>query len=154
MIFHVICPYPFGPNTLSQRTRSLPVFIHCMFSGFFNDLEKKEKKEEKKDNQYKLKEALTITIGLIHVLRSPTVACKKLDPLFFLKNSLIIQRRTPKPLAMCFYWPVWHLNSFDLFALLSTLTYLDRHGSQGMISPGQDTHISEENTTTLQLLLP
>ncbi len=64
-----------------------------------------------------------------------TVACKKLDPLFFLNNSLNIHHRTPKPLAMGFYWPVWHFNFFDLFALFSTLTYLERHGSQEIISP-------------------
>ncbi len=58
-----------------------------------------------------------------------TVGCEKLDPLFFLNNSLNIQRRTPKPAAMCFYWAVWHFNFFDLFALMSTLTYLERCGS-------------------------
>ncbi len=34
---------------------------------------------------------------------SPTVACRKLDPLFFLNSSLNIQCRTVKPSAMCFY---------------------------------------------------
>ncbi len=34
---------------------------------------------------------------------STTVGCEKLDPLFFLNNSLNIQRRTLKPPAMCFY---------------------------------------------------
>ena len=40
-----------------------------------------------------------------------TVACEKLDPLFFLNYLLNIQRRTPKPSAMC-----WNLNpeSLDL----------------------------------------
>ncbi len=56
---------------------------------------------------------------------------KKVDPLFFLNNSLNIQFRTPKPLTMCFYWPMWHFIFFYLFALLSTLTYLERHGSKG-----------------------
>ncbi len=55
-----------------------------------------------------------------------TVGYKKLDPLFFLNNLLNIQRRTPKPPAMCFYWAVRHFNFLDLFALLSTLTYLER----------------------------
>ncbi len=31
-----------------------------------------------------------------------TVGCEKLDPLFFLNNSLNIQHRTPKPPRMCF----------------------------------------------------
>ncbi len=30
MIFHGICPYPLGPNTLSQRTRVLPVLMNCI----------------------------------------------------------------------------------------------------------------------------
>ncbi len=30
---------------------------------------------------------------------------------------------------MCFYSPVWSFNFFYLFALLSTLPYLDRHGN-------------------------
>ncbi len=33
----------------------------------------------------------------------------------------------------------------DLFALLSTLTYLDGHGTNGMISPGYHLDISDEN---------
>ncbi len=30
-----------------------------------------------------------------------TVGCEKLDPLFFLNNSLNIQHRTPEPPGMC-----------------------------------------------------
>ena len=30
MTFHGICPYPLGPNTISQRTRFLPVFMHFL----------------------------------------------------------------------------------------------------------------------------
>ncbi len=63
------------------------------------------------------------------LLRQSTVGCKKLDPLFFLNNSLNIQHRTLKSPAMCFYWAVRHFNFFDLFALLSTLTYLERYRS-------------------------
>ncbi len=34
----------------------------------------------------------------------PTVACEKLVPLFSLNNWLNIQRRTLKPLAICFHF--------------------------------------------------
>ena len=45
-----------------------------------------------------------------------TVACEKLDPLFFLNNSMNNHRRTLKPSAICFYWPVGHVNFFYPFA--------------------------------------
>ncbi len=73
--------------------------VETLFIGALKkEMEKERKKKEKgKDNQYKLKKAMANAIGLT------TVGCKKLDPHFFLNNSLNIQRRTLKPPAMCFY---------------------------------------------------
>ncbi len=41
-----------------------------------------------------------------------TVASETLESVFLLNNSMNIHHRTLEPLAMCFYWPVWHFNFF------------------------------------------
>ena len=58
-----------------------------------------------------------------HVWASATVACEKLEGMFWLNNSPNIRHRVLKPSAMDFYWPVWHFKFFDLFDLFNE--YLD-----------------------------
>ncbi len=69
----------------------------------------------------------------------------KLDTSFFSNNSTNTHRRPTKPFVLCSYSPVWHLSFSDLFALLSTLTYLHGRGAKGMISPGYHLDIYEED---------
>ncbi len=91
-------------------------------------------------------QGVQIAIGPDHTYTQlSTVIFFKLDNSFFLNNSRNTHRRKTKPFAMCFYSPVWHFNFFELFALLSTLAYLDGHGAKGKISSGYHLDISEEN---------
>ena len=62
-----------------------------------------------------------------------------------INNMTNTHSRSTEAFAMCSYSTVWRFNFFYPFALLSTLTYLDGHGTKEMISPGYHLYISEEN---------
>ncbi len=55
----------YSQNLNSKAFRSLPVKIGMMPKLFIGVLKKEKKREMEKDNQYKLKKAMAIAIGLI-----------------------------------------------------------------------------------------
>ncbi len=94
-----------------------------------NIMKIKSKFFEKSVVKYSTKRVLEMK----NAIKLITVASKTLEGVFLPNNSINIHHRTLKLSAMCFYWPVWHFNFFDLFDLLSTMTYFYRHESWRVI---------------------